>query len=153
MVTARHHATGFTLIELLVVLGVLSIFLAFAGPAFTSMVATQQVRAAAYDVHASLNIARSDALTRNAAVTVEPVGGNWAQGWTTTDSNGAVLRRQAAYARVTLSGPARIVFNADGRPDNTATPFAVSAGGANADSYRCVRLRLNGRAAIDRGVC
>ena len=152
MVTPRL-AAGFTLVELMVVLGVLSIFLAFAGPAFTSMVATQQVSSAAYDVHTSLNIARSDALTRNASVTVEPVGGNWAQGWTTTDSTGTVLRRQAAYARVVLTGPARIVFNADGRPDNTITPFAVSAADAKTDSYRCVRLRLNGRAAIDRGGC
>ena len=153
MVTRACRATGFTLVELMVVLSVLSIFLGLAGAAFTGMVATQQVRSAAYDVHTTLSIARSDALTRNAAVTVEPVSGDWARGWTTTDSAGTVLRRQSAYARVTLSGPARIVFNADGRPNTTATPFAVSAADANAESHRCVRLRLNGRAAIDRGIC
>jgi hypothetical protein len=52
-----------------------------------------------------------------------------------------------------LSGPVRIIFSGDGRPDTTATPFAVSATDAAAQSYRCVRLRLNGRSAIDRGAC
>ena len=150
---AAAFAAGFTLVELLVVVAVISIFLAFAGPSLSGMVATQQVRNASYDLHATLNVARSEALTRNAAVTVTPTAGDWALGWTVTEAGGAVLRRQAAYGRIALSGPVRVVFSGDGRPDTTATPFAVRASDADAASYRCVRLRLNGRSAIDKGAC
>lgn len=144
---------GFTTIELLVVIGVLSILAAFAGPALSTMIAGQQVRSASADLHSSLTIARSEALTRNGLVTVAPAEGDWARGWTVTEAGGTVLRRQPAYPRLALSGPVRVVFNGDGRPDTTATPFAVSAADASADTYRCVRLRLNGRSAIDKGAC
>ena len=141
------------MVELLVVIGVVSIFLAVTAPAMSSMVATQQVRAASSDLHATLNIARSEALTRNASVTVDPVEGDWARGWSVTEAGGEVLRRQNAYPRVSLSGPARVIFSGDGRPDTTATPFAVTATDASAGSHRCVRLRLTGRSAIDKGAC
>ena len=147
------RARGFTLVEVLVVLAIFAIVLGLAGPALSEMVANQQVRAAAYDLHAALNIARSEALTRNAAVTVAPVGGDWAQGWSLTEDGGTVIRRQNAYPRVALSGPTQVVFSAGGRPDSTATPFGVTSTGVSASGYRCVRLRLTGRSAIDKGAC
>ena len=156
MVTLRSQLAadaGFTTIELLVVVGILALMAAFAGPALSSMVATQQVRSASADLHSSLTIARSEALTRNASVTIAPADGDWARGWTVTEAGGTVLRRQPAYPRLALSGPVRVVFNGDGRPDTTATPFSVTTAGAHADTYRCVRLRLNGRSAIDKGSC
>jgi len=153
MRASLNLSSGFTMVELLVVIGVISIFLAFVGPAMSGMVATQQVRAASYDLHATLNIARSEALTRNASVTVEAIEGDWARGWSVTEAAGSVLRRQSAYPRVSLSGPARVIFSGDGRPDTSATPFAVTSADAVAGDYRCVRLRLNGRSAIDRGTC
>ena len=146
-------AAGFTAVELLVVIGVLSIFLAVAAPSLSGMVANQQVRAASFDLHATLNIARSEALTRNGAVTIDPVEGDWARGWSVTEAGGAILRRQSAYPRITLSGPGRIIFSGDGRPDTTATPFSVRSADAAETSYRCVRLRLNGRSAVDKGTC
>ena len=152
-VHVRAAAAGFSTVELFVVLGILSILGALAGPGLSSMVATQQVRSASADLHASLNIARSEALTRNTSVTVAPTAGNWANGWTITEAAGTVLRRQAAYPRIALSGPARVIFNGDGRPDASAIRFSVSAADANSDASRCVRLRLNGRSAIDKGTC
>lgn len=149
---ARESA-GFTTIELIVVVGILSVLAALIGPAMSSMVATQQVRSASYDLHATLNIARSEALTRNASVTVAPAEGDWGRGWTITATGGTVLRRQSPYPRINVSGPVRVVFNADGRPDTTATPFSVTSADANSSAYRCVRLRLNGRSAIDSGAC
>src|SRR5688500_8514564 len=107
-VNASNRSQGFTILEILVVVSVLSLFLALAGPALSSVVATQQVRSASYDLHATLNVARSEALTRNVAVTVAPADGGWASGWTVTEVGGTVLRRQAAYPRIALSGPARV---------------------------------------------
>jgi type IV fimbrial biogenesis protein FimT len=148
----RPHA-GFTMIEMLVAMGVLGILIAVAGPALSGMASSQQVRSASYDIYSTLTHARSEALTRNASVTVAPTEGDWARGWTITDSGGTVLHRQSAYSRVTLSGPAQIIFSAEGRPSSTATPFAFSAPDVDATNFRCVRLRLNGRSTITRGPC
>ena len=151
---ATRNQSGFTLVEALVAVGVLSILLTAAGPTLSALIATQQVRNAGFDLSSALIAARSEALTRNASVTVTPVTPeNWALGWTVQEEGGTVLRRQNAYARVTATGPARVIFNSDGRPDNVNTPFALTAPDVAADNARCVRVRLNGRPAIAKGGC
>lgn len=151
MVTA--HGRGFTIVEMIVAVGVLSILLALAAPSLSTMLTSQQLKTASHDLYASLSVARSEALTRNASVTVQPLAAGWAAGWTVTASGGTVVRRQDAYKRITLTGPVRVIFNGDGRPDSTATPFEFTATDAVTDSYRCLRLRLNGRATIVSGAC
>lgn len=158
MVTTKRcarafHASGFTIVEALVVIAVLALLLGLAGPALSGMVAAQQLKNASFDLAASLTLARSEALTRNVPVTIDPVAGDWARGWIVTEAGGTVLRRQAEYARIALSGPARVVYNGDGRPDSVATAFAVTAADAALDQYRCVTLRVNGRYSVTRGAC
>jgi type IV fimbrial biogenesis protein FimT len=151
--TLLRASAGFTMVEILVVIAVLAITMALAGPALSNLAASQQVRTASYDIYSTLTQARSEALTRNTTVTVTPNDGDWARGWTVTEAGGTVLRRQNAYSRLSLSGPVRLVFNGEGRPDSTAVPFALSASDANAETYRCVRLRLNGRSSMSKGAC
>lgn len=148
-----RRAAGFTIVEAVVTVAVLAILTALAGPSLSGMVASQQIKNAGFDLSSTLQLARSEALTRNVAITVAPTGGSWAQGWTVTDAGGSVLRRQSGYARVTVTGPASIIFNGDGRPDSTATPFALAAADVSEDSTRCIRVRLNGRPAIAKGAC
>ena len=149
----RHLTAGFTLVEAMVVVAVLAVLAGLAAPALTGMVVNQQLKGAGFDLSSSLKVARSEALTRNVNVTMAPVGGNWAQGWTITEEGGAVIRRQNQYTRITLTGPASVVFNGDGRPSSIATPFAVTAADANTPTYRCVRLRANGRPILASGAC
>ena len=144
---------GFTIIEMLIAVGVLSLLLALVAPSLTTLMSTQQLKTAAQDVYASLSVARSEALTRNTSVTVEPLDGDWARGWTITAAGGTVIRRQDAYRRIAFGGPARVVFNGDGRPDSIAVPFSLTAGDVANDHYRCVRLRLNGRSSMSSGAC
>ena len=154
MKTSRIRArAGFTMIEMLVAMCVVAILLALAGPFLTNMGAAQQVRTASYDVYSTLTQARSEALTRNTLVTVAPISGNWAQGWTMTQADGTVLRRQSAYPNIALTGPAQIIYSGEGRPSTTATPFLFSAGNVTSEAWRCLRVRLNGRASISRGPC
>jgi type IV fimbrial biogenesis protein FimT len=146
-------STGFTLIEALVVMAILAILVGVAAPAMSGLVVGQQLKTAGYDLSSSIVLARSEALTRNVSVTVAPPDGNWAHGWTITEAGGTVIRRQNAYPRVTLTGPATLIFSGDGRPNTTAIPFAVTASDANASSYRCVRIRTNGRPILAAGAC
>ena len=152
--TSRIRArAGFTMMEMLVALAVIGILVALAGPFLTNMGAAQQVRTASYDIYSTLTQARSEALTRNTLVTISPVSGDWAQGWTVTQADGTVLRRQSAYPRISLTGPAQIIYSGEGRPSTTATPFVFGASNVTTDSWRCLRVRLNGRASISRGPC
>lgn len=155
MVSMCKHdsAEGFTVVELLIAMVVMAIFAALAAPALTPMVAAQQVRTASTDLHAALQTARSEALTRNVAITVTPADGDWARGWTIKDDEGTVLRSQSGYPRVAVRGPTRVIFNGDGRLDASVSAFGVSTLESDANADRCVRLRLNGRSAIDRGAC
>jgi type IV fimbrial biogenesis protein FimT len=148
----RKHG-GFTLVEALIAVSILAILAAFAGPSLSGMTLNQQLRNAGLDLSSTLSVARSEALTRNADVTVAPTGGNWAQGWTVTAAGGTVLRRQNGYARIAVSGPPEVIFSGEGRPNSTATPFEVTAAEAAAHSYRCVRMRANGRPYLAKGGC
>jgi type IV fimbrial biogenesis protein FimT len=150
---ALHGSAGFTLVEALIVIGVLAILAGLTAPGLSGMVVKQQLKNAGFDIASTITLARSEALTRNVAVTVAPPDGNWAHGWTVTEAGGTLIRRQNGYQRIVLNGPANVIFTGEGRPNSTATPFAVTAGDANADSYRCVRIRTNGRPILAAGAC
>lgn len=137
----------------MVVVAVLAILLGVGAPSMTRMGVNQRLKAAGHDIASSMSAARSEALTRNVDVTVAPIGGSWTNGWTITEAGGTVIRRQDAYTRITLTGPANVVFNGDGRPNSTATPFAATSAETDINTYRCVRLRPTGRPVLSAGSC
>ena len=151
---ARGRARGFTLVEAVVSVAVVSILLTAAGPSLSNVITAQQVKNAGFDLSSTLIVARSEALTRNVSVAIVPnTTENWAEGWVVRDEAGNVLRRQNAYPRITVSGPTQVIFNSDGRPDSTTTPFALTAADISGENARCVRVRLNGRPAVAKGEC
>src|SRR5258708_27326981 len=87
---------GFTLIELVVTLTVLAILATVALPSYQNFVLTQRVRGASYDLMTSLVFARSEAIKRNASVSMTHAAGGWAQGWTVSAAP-LPVRTQAAY--------------------------------------------------------
>lgn len=99
----RPAAAGFTLVELLAVLGVLVALFA-AAPGLRQLVHGVQLGVIANSVHASLTIARSEAIKRNGRVslcksadgqTCTPHG-SWEQGWIVFhDSDSDALRSPA----------------------------------------------------------
>ena len=80
MVTAASR-NGFTLVELLIALVVLSILVAIASPAFSTLIAEQRIRAAATELRVGISLARSEAVKRNAGTVLQGLGGNWSTGW------------------------------------------------------------------------
>lgn len=148
---------GFTLVELLTVMMVLAIVTAVAGPAARQLLSSQRVKGVAYDLAADLMLARSEALKRNAAVSVSPQGGRWDQGWTVAvPTAGLTLRERSAYGEnLNLTGaPTGVAFQANGRLGTPTTQVRMSlAPPTGYDGARCVDLNLAGRVRVEQGMC
>ena len=150
----KSRASGFTMVEMLVVLAILAVLAAIAAPNMGTMIRTQRVKTASFDVFSGLVLARSEALKRNTTVTVTPVSGDWAGGWTVTDSNGHTLRKQSGFTTVSISGPATVIFTGTGRLSGGSSPqFQLSAADVAAENKRCVKVDLSGRPVSLQGAC
>jgi type IV fimbrial biogenesis protein FimT len=148
---SRVH--GFTLTEVLVVVAILGILAAIAAPNMSTMIRTQRVKTASFDMFSSLNVARSEAIKRNRKIVVRPTGGDWAQGWQIADEFGNVIKDQSGWQSLTLTGPAQVRFTASGRLDGAAQAFSLSAVDLPTNKNRCIRLDLSGRAVSSEGSC
>ena len=152
---------GFNIVELMVVLLIVGIVGVFAFPAMTSMLATQAVRSAAYDLLADLTYARSEAIGRGTDVIVSGNSGtDWKLGWTIRETaGGTVLRVQEARTSgaITLTGGLQaITFDRTGRSNAGVLGwFSVVPTAASAQVWqkRCVRLDPSGRVRSAEGAC
>ena len=139
---------GFTLPELLIVITILVVLMGAGLPSFAEFVRNQRVKTASFDLFSSLVLARNEAITRNASVTMRSTAGSWANGWTVsyTDSGGNVIpiRTQEAIPNVTITGPAGdVVYRGSGRLTGAAS-FQLSSSGSTVVT-RCIRVDLSGR--------
>ena len=95
-------AKGFTLVELMVVVVIVAIFLLIAAPSYTTLTQRTRLKSYANEVVASIYLARSEAIKRNASMTLctSTLGascdgdGNWGQGWIVMDPNDTVIKYQ-----------------------------------------------------------
>ncbi|MCA0213676.1 MAG: GspH/FimT family pseudopilin [Proteobacteria bacterium] len=143
-----RHERGFTLIELLMTMAILVVMATLAGPPMASMIATQRLRGVATDFHQSLLKARSEAIKRNTSVTVNPIGGSWAAGWSIVDPanpSGQPLEQRSSDGAVAVATSlTQIVYRGSGRIAATTTPtFVFSA--SSASESRCVAIDPSGR--------
>jgi type IV fimbrial biogenesis protein FimT len=152
----RRGERGFTLIELMTAVSVLTVVAAVAAPNLRSFSASQSVKALASDLASDLLLARSEALKRNANVTLTPSGTSWTAGWTVT-SGGTQLSGRGAFTSDTLAlsgAPSSITFNQFGRVAAPATTVRITVSASNAAGVnRCVELDLSGRARAKGTSC
>ena len=138
---------GFTLVEVMVTVAVLAILASAGMPSFTRMIASQRTGSAAADLYVALTRARSEAVKRDTDVVLAPtVAGQWQQGWFIANPGlaGANLDVHRAMGNVTITGPAKVTYHANGRLGGGAiVSFDISASGV-AD-HRCVSVDLSGR--------
>ena len=152
------HTTqsGFTIIELIMVVLVLGVLATMAIPSFQSLTQSQQVKNASFELFASLSLARSEAIKRNANVTVTPVNTtNWGQGWAITSDGGESINVQAALKGVSISAagtPASVVYARTGRA-SASTSFQLDVTGAVTANIRCVKIELSGMPRTLKGAC
>jgi type IV fimbrial biogenesis protein FimT len=155
MVSARHRprARGFTLPEILTVVAILATLSALAAPSFSGLIGTMRARAAGSELFASLVRARSEAVKRNTEVTLTPAGGRWEAGWTIPNpaDSGAAIEVHPALGGATVTGPASVVYLANGRvKGSTAPEFDIAFPNTG---HRCVQVDLSGRPYLKPSGC
>ncbi|MBP0635025.1 GspH/FimT family pseudopilin [Cupriavidus sp. AcVe19-6a] len=139
---------GFTLPELLVAITITGILAAMAAPSFSSLIASQRAKAVASELFATLSRARSEAIARNAVVTLSPKAGDWKNGWQILDpANVAnVLDDRGSATGASITGPANVIYRASGRLQAGAAPsFLITATSGSTTTYQCVSVDLSGR--------
>jgi type IV fimbrial biogenesis protein FimT len=140
-------SSGFTLIELATVLVVTGILAAFAIPSFNYLIATNRAKSAAGDLHIALLKTRSEALKRNASVTLAPVAAGWESGWQIKDAGNVVLETYAAVKDgVTIAnGPVSVVYQSSGRIQGSIAAAFLITGSGRSNTRRCVSVATSGR--------
>ncbi|HEX9172275.1 MAG TPA: GspH/FimT family pseudopilin [Telluria sp.] len=157
MVSRRpaRGARGFTLPEILAVMAILAVLAAVAAPSFTQLIGTMRARSISSELYVSLARARSEAIKRNAEVTLAPqTDAAWQAGWHIVDPQDPSRRLDVHGALVgaTVSGPANVVFLPNGRVKGADLPsfdIAVSAAGRR----RCITVDLGGRPNQTAAAC
>lgn len=159
---SRGRHAGFTLVELMVVVAVVGILAIVAMPAMTDLINNSRATGQTEELVASLQLARAEAVRRNARVTVcAGTGGvcsgstSWAQltvfGLDNTVSPAVsdVIRDNAASGTVQVSGPATgIVFKPSGRIE-TSQQLVVTM--AAQKRYLCVLI--SGVVSVSKSAC
>lgn len=145
---------GFTLPELLTVVVVMAVLGAVAAPAYGEWVAAMRARSAGTDLHTALSLARSEAIKRNAEVTLAPGAGGWPAGWSIAAPSDAtrLLHSHPAVAVASIDGPERVTYLPNGRVKGASLP-AFEIAGAGGGELRCVTVDLSGRPNQTHSAC
>jgi type IV fimbrial biogenesis protein FimT len=139
----RQRPAGFTLIEALVVVGVIGVLTVAVAPSFSELVANHRTKNAATDLYVALTKARSEAVKRNASVTVSPNAGGWQAGWQIVDAANVVLDARGAVTGASIAGgPASVIYLSSGRIQAGAGLVFTITGSSQ---KRCVTASLSGR--------
>ena len=150
---------GFTLIELMVVVAVIGVIALVAIPGMQMLTNASRLNGAASELTAALQLARSEAVRRNARVTVcsttTCAGGStsWAQVFVRqpngTADDPAIIRSFAPSGALQISGPAAgIVFRPSGLIESAQQ---VEIGISGNTRYLCVQI--SGLVSVKKVAC
>ena len=168
--------SGFTLVELMISVAVLAVLLSIAVPSFTNATLGSRLSSHANSLVAGAALARSEAIKRNAVVTMCvssdgaacAASGGWQQGWIVihTASGNVLLSERAAPEgfRITAADDfTRVNFQPTGvgvtyspTTPASATLTVCRSSPSTGSQERVVTLTPTGRASVSRttsGVC
>jgi type IV fimbrial biogenesis protein FimT len=170
-VRAATVQRGFTLLELMVTLAVLGVLAIIAVPAFNEASLGSKLSSYASTFQASLKIARSEAIKRNATVTMCrssdgtncATSGTWQQGWIVfndADADGTLDSSETRFVREAAIGPDYVMssgggiytlaFAGSGMSATTQTITLCRATPSPGSQKRTITLDATGRATVVR---
>ena len=142
----RARQRGFTMTEMGITFAIAAVLAALAAPSFQGMIATQRGRTYASALYATLSKARSEAITLNANVTLQPKAGGWNTGWQMFDANNNVLDDYTAASTInTPSPPGTVTYTPSGRLTGAAPVFKINTMNGSQTIYQCVSVTPSGR--------
>lgn len=150
----KNRISGFTLVEMMVTVAVLAILVTVAIPNYQAFVLSSRMTAQANDFLAALQLARSEAVKRNAPVRMRANGGDWASGWEIVDAGDNVLRvHPALEGGSSLGGDVTtITFQSNGQAG--ATTFNLCNPDTSIAPGRDIEVGVSGRASVVKpGTC
>lgn len=177
----RPKSAGVSLVELLVVLVLAGILLGAAAPVYQQVMRRMQLRVAANDLVAAIDLTRSQAITLGRPVLLAPLapgGTNWEGGWVVFVDDNGNRRPDGGEARIFQHGPLPdgmtlvsafssgslplyLAYNGAGRSCSASNSLAARWGTlslAQGDDARNVKINMLGRLrlcdpAIDTANC
>ena len=131
--------SGLTIIELLVVIAIAAVLMGYAAPSFNSMIDSVKVNLITHQIHGALLLTRSEAIKRNAKVTLIANNDNWKEGWQIKTASDVVVGEQDKFTTSNLTigstglsdRTAKITFTGTGKP-------VTGSGGTQAGTIRVV---------------
>lgn len=132
-------------------MAIIAISLTLAAPSFSEFLANQNSKRTAKDLYAFLVLTRSEAINRNATITLKyPTGGSWTGSWVIVDATTTLHDHPAVSGQaLTITGPTSVQFGRSGRILNTTVPtFDISPTQYSSGKHWCVQTDLTGRPNI-----
>jgi len=129
--TGSHHAKGVSIIEMMIVIAIVAIIAGLALPSFTNYLSGTRVRGVAESVQNGLQIARQEAVRRNAEVRFEIAAADQADLWRVfVVGTGAVVQRKSraegsGSGLVISTNMPAITFNGLGRVTTAGAPDPI----------------------------
>ena len=163
--TALRGGRGFTLVEMLTVITVMAVLLSVAVPAFEGVRLSSRLNAYATSLVAASQLARSEAIKRNATVTLCAsangtscaTDGKWEAGWIVLSGTTLLPAQPAAVAGYQIHGSTLpLTYDATGLGVNQATLTICRAVPSAGDQERVVKISPTGRTSITKtttGTC
>jgi type IV fimbrial biogenesis protein FimT len=155
---------GFTVVELMMTIAVAAILLGIAVPSFNNAILGYKLSAYANNLAAGAFLARSEAIKRNATVTMcassdgaSCTGGGWEQGWIVLAGTDVLQQHPAATNGFKLTGTvSSIIFQPTGVGATPGTITVCRATPEPGAQERLVAVSATGRPSISKtsvGAC